>query len=248
MRKLIWLSVVVVVLLGEGGGFHGGLLAEPIQVVDYAQMAKPDYQYRTATILAVGPPEKKSFWDYLSFFALKSKPEPGHEFPAAEAEELRARSQELVLQLMRNAAGGTVDEYVVTVNTFVNLNNLYKTSSLGRYLSEQMLGELQAAGVAVIDVRKTNTLMVREGFGEYGLSRDMEELSPSQGAQARVVGTYSYAEGQILLNARILRNKDGMVISHANLAFAVDGLTAGLLKDEAMPPRHGGVVRIEAEM
>jgi TolB-like protein len=243
MRKLIWLIVVAVGVLGAGAAVQGGSLFESVHVVDYAQMAKPDYQYRTAK--SIEPPAQKTLWDYLSFFAVKSEPEPGHEFPAAEAEELRARTRELVSQLLHNGGGGLVDEYVVTVNTFVNLYNLYKTSSLGRYLSEQMLGELQAAGVAVIDVRKTTTLLVREGFGEYGLSRDMDQLTPSQGAQARVVGTYSYVGGQILLNARVLRNSDGMVLSHANLAFALDVLTAGLLKDEAMPARRGGVVKIE---
>lgn len=245
MRTLIWLMVVAVGVLGAGVASWGGSVYEPLYVVDATLVAKPDYQYRTTRVSE--PEANRTVWDYLSFFAPKSEPEPPvHQFPAAEAEELRARTRELADQLLHNAAGGIVDEYVVTVNTFVNVNNLYKTSSLGRYLSEQLLGELQAAGVGVIDVRKTNTLMVRERFGEYGLSRDMGELNPSQDAQARVVGTYSYAGGQILLNARILRNTDGMVISHANLAFALDGLTSALLKDEAMPARRGGMVKIEA--
>jgi Na+-transporting NADH:ubiquinone oxidoreductase subunit NqrF len=88
--------------------------------------------------------------------------------------------------------------------------------------------------------------MIREQFGEYGLSRDMNELSRVHGSQAMVVGTYTYANGQILLNARVLRNADGMVISHANIAFALDELTGQMLKDEALPPRRGGIVQIEA--
>ena len=159
---------------------------------------------------------------------------------------MRARTRELVRQLLQNSADGIAEEYVLTVNSFVNLNSLYKTSSLGRYLSEQMIGELQAAGVEVIDVRKTNSLMIRESFGEYGLSRDMHELRNNHDSQAMVVGTYTYANGQILLNARVLRNADGKVISHANSAFALDSLTGQLLKDEAAPPRRGGMVKIEA--
>jgi TolB-like protein len=172
--------------------------------------------------------------------------ETGHEFPSAEAEELRARTRELVQQLLRNAANGLADEYVLTVNSFVNLNSLYKTSSLGRYLGEQMIGELQSAGIGVIDVRKANSLMIHEPNGEYGLSRDMNELGRSHNSQAMVVGTYTYANGQILLNARVLRNSDGMVISHANSAFALDALTGQMLKDEALPARRGGMVKIEA--
>jgi len=239
MKKSI---VVRVVLAGVMIGV--GLFSSTTQAVEYPQAMPMDYQYRTARVAE--PPAEKTFWDYLSFFAVKIPQEPGHEFPAAEAEELRARTRELVRQLLLNSSDGIADEYVLTVNSFVNLNSLYKTSSLGRYLGEQMIGELQAAGVGVIDVRKANSLMIREPYGEYGLSRDMNELRRSHDSQAMVVGTYTYANGQILLNARVLRNSDGMVISHANTAFALDALTGQMLKDEAMPPRRGGLVKVEA--
>lgn len=231
--------VVGIVIAAVGAA---GFFSDTTYAVDYPQAMKMDYQYRTARVAE--PPAEKTLWDHLSFFAIPS--EPGHEFPAAEAEELRARTRELVYQLLQNAHEGLAEEYVLTVNTFVNLNSLYRTSSLGRYLGEQMIGELQAAGVGVIDVRKSNGLMIREQFGEYGLSRDINELSSVHGSQAMVVGTYTYANGQILLNARVLRNADGMVISHANIAFALDDLTGQMLKDEAMPPRRGGIVKIEA--
>ncbi|MDD5758375.1 MAG: FlgO family outer membrane protein [Desulfobulbaceae bacterium] len=213
------------------------------QATDYPKPMPMDYQYRTAKVAE--PQPEKTFWDYLSFFAIKSQQEPENKFPAAEAEELRARTRELVQQLLVNAADGLADEYILTVNSFVNLNSLYTTSSLGRYLGEQMIGELQAAGIGVIDVRKSNSLMIREPYGEYGLSREMSELRSSHNSQGMVVGTYSYANGQILLNARVLRNSDGMVISHANTAFALDPLTGAMLKDEAMPPRRGGMVSVE---
>lgn len=238
VRKSIVVRIVMAAVIGAG------LISGTTNAVDYPQAMKLDYQYRTARVLE--PPAEKNFWDYLSFFARKPAKDPVQEFPTAEAEELRARTRELVRQLLQNSAHGIAEEYVLTVNSFVNLNSLYKTSSLGRYLGEQMIGELQAAGVNVIDVRKSNSLMIRESFGEYGLSRDMNELRSNHGSQAMVVGTYTYANGQILLNARVLRNTDGMVISHANSAFALDSLTEQLLRDEAAPPRPGGMVKVEA--
>lgn len=237
MKKSTVASVMLV------GVINVSFLSGPARAVDYRQAMEMDYQYRTPRTETQAD---KTLWDYLSFFAINVKQEPVHEFPAAEAEELRARTRELVRQLLQNASDGVADEFVLTVNSFVNLNSLYQTSSLGRYLGEQMIGELQAAGVEVIDVRKANSLMIRESSGEFGLSRDMDELSRTHGSQAMVVGTYTYAHGQILLNARVLRNTDGMVISHANLAFALDALTGQLLQDEALPPRRGGMVRIEA--
>lgn len=244
MYKILTISVIVMAMLvwvkpGSADQLTGGRF-----VASASQSARPDYQYRTGMVAE--PPAEKRLWDYLSSFAIELEPEPGHEFPAAEAEELKARARELTQQLIINGQEDIVDGYVLTVNSFVNLNNLYKTSSLGRYLGEQMIGELQAAGIGVIDVRKANGLMIHQYSGEFGLSRDMGELSSALGSQAMVVGTYSYANGQILLNARVLRNRDGMVLSHANLVFPLDALTAQMLKDEAAPPRRGGVVSIEA--
>ena len=164
--------------------------------------------------------------------------------PAAEGMELKLRVRELCRQLLLNAKEPFVEDYVLTVNSFVNLNNLYATSTLGRYLGEQMIGELQTAGADVIDVRKSAGVMIREGYGEYGLSRRMEELSYIHASQAMVVGTYTRAEGQLFLNVRVLRNSDGLVLSHGAVVCPLDPLTVKMLADEAAPPRPAGVVGV----
>ncbi|MBA3014784.1 MAG: hypothetical protein KKD63_11860 [Proteobacteria bacterium] len=240
-RVVLVFLLTSMALINTGGA---GVLAGGIFGGSSTQHSRPDYQFRTSR--AAEPSEEKRIWDYFSFFAIRRESDPGHQFPAAEAEELRSRTRELAQQLIVNGQEDVVDGYVLTVNSFVNLNNLYKTSSLGRYLGEQMIGEFQAAGIEVIDVRKAKGLMVHEYLGEYGLSRDMNELSSELGSQAMVVGTYSYANGQILINARVLRNRDGMVLSHANLTFALDELTLRMLKDESAPARRGGLVSVEA--
>lgn len=242
-RGILALTLLTANLIFASHCWSGQFIGQAV-VGSNVHGTQPDYQYRTA--FATPKPIEKNLWDYLSFFSMHGGAESDYEFPAAEAEELRARTRELARQLIDNGREDIVDGYVITVNTFVNLNNLYKTSSLGRYLGEQIIGEFQSAGIEVIDVRKANTLMIHQYSGEYGLSRDMEELNSSLGSQAMVVGTYSYANGQILLNARVLRNRDGMVMSHANLAFALDKLTTQMLMDEAAPPRRGSIISIES--
>ena len=213
--------------------------------LDYPQAVQLDYRYRTERVIESSQ-KSRTIWDYFSFFAWKSKKNKAIMPPAAESKILKARVKELERQLVVNARESIADEYVLTVNSFVNLNNLYKTSSLGRYISEQLIGDLQMSGIEVIDVRKAAGIMIHEKAGEYGLSRDMRELSYIHTAQAMIVGTYTYADGQIFLNARLLRNNDGMVLSNASLAFDLDPLTRRLLADEAMPPRKSGLVQIES--
>ena len=209
----------------------------------YAQTIKSEYMYNTGEVEFEKATDKR-IWDYLSFFAIKSDTDNGHSFQAEEATELRAKVREIARQLMTNAQESIADEYVITINSFVNLGDLYKTSSFGRYIAEQLIGELQMAGVEVIDVRKASGLMVHEKHGEYGLSREMGELSYVHASQAMVVGTYTYAQGQIFLNARLLQNNDGMVLSNASLVFDLDPVTRQMLSDESIPARRGSVVTV----
>ncbi|MCK5544136.1 MAG: hypothetical protein KAI35_02895, partial [Desulfobulbaceae bacterium] len=94
--------------------------------------------------------------------------------------------------------------------------------------------------------RKSPGLMISESYGEYGMSRDMDELSYIHSSQAMLVGTYTFVEGEIFINARILRNPDGMVVSSASLVFGLDSLSEGLLADEGMPVRTAAPVSVRA--
>ena len=77
-------SIMLGMMLGL---LSGGLFLGTSHAVDYPQGMPTDYLYRSRRLAE--PPAEKTFWDYLSFLAVKMTPEQGHEFPAAEAEELR---------------------------------------------------------------------------------------------------------------------------------------------------------------
>ncbi len=193
---------------------------------NYPHALPPDYVFRTARV----------FSPHNLGLPLKGARDGGAagEDPG-QGEALAAAVSGLTRTLLANAREDVLDEYVVAVSTFVNLDNLYATSSLGRFLGEQLLSELLQAGVEVVEVRKTPGLMIAEHHGEYALSRDMDELSFVQPAQATVVGTYAVTEQEVLLNVRLLRNEDNMVLSAATARLPMGSLTAGMLANESMP-------------
>lgn len=212
---------------------------------NYPHEVPPDYVYRTGRLFA---PELKQDRDNF-FFSFLKRGQQGQTTSAARYEpgaELNEKVRQLTSQLLENAAEPVADGDVITVSTFVNLNHLYQTSALGRYIGEQMLSELQKAGVHVLDVRKTAGIMVMENYGEYGLSRNMEELSYIHTSQAMIVGTYTFVNRQILLNARLLRNTDGMVLSSGSLVLDLNPMLEGLLADESMPVAPGQPVQLRA--
>jgi TolB-like protein len=220
--------------LGATGGAELPVAATPY-IYNYPHQVPADYVYRTGRIFS--PPASR--------FA--SAPGPQAAAPnGAEGETFRLRIGALAVELLANAEEEIPDQYQLAVSTFVNLNNLYRTSALGRYLSEQLMGELQMARVEVIELRRAPSIMVSQGHGEYALSRDMGELAFVHAVQATLVGTYTVAAEQLLINARLLRNRDSKVLASAGVALPLDPLLKGLLADEAMPAGRASTVRIRA--
>lgn len=197
---------------------------------NYPHAIPPDYVFRTARVFSPRNMSQSILPGFASGQTGGSAADGGGQGAA-----LHAKINQLGKALIANASEVVADEYVVAVSTFVSLDNLYATSSLGRYLGEQLLSTLQQAGLEVIEVRKTPGMMVSPYHGEYALSRSMDEIGLVQEAQAVVVGTYAVAGQEVFVNARLLRNADNRVLSSASLVLPIDGMTANLLANESMP-------------
>lgn len=210
---------------------------------DYPHEVPGDYIYRTDRIF-LSEEKKGSWFSSLSSLFKRREAYVARPYPAEQASELRLQMGEIVAQLLANSKESVEDGPRVVVTTFVSLNHLYKTSGLGRVMAEQTISELQKAGVDVVDVRLTPALQIVEGFGEYGMSRDMEELGYVQDAQLVIVGTYLVSDEQVVVNARLLQQGNGLVLSSGSMVFPLNGFIDGLLQDEAMPLRGGTFVRL----
>ncbi len=121
----------------------------------------------------------------------------------------------------------------LAVCSFVDLKKLTRTSSFGRYLAEQLMSEFQQRGYTVVEMRKTTSLMIQEKRGEYTLSRNPEDLNPSITAGAVLTGTYTLAGNNVLVNARIIDNRNSTMLTSSTLIFPRNQLVATLLADRA---------------
>jgi TolB-like protein len=232
-------------------GFAGPALAGDYAVTSgqgysFPHQVPADYVYRTGRVYV--PEENGGGWwpDLRGLFARQPAAEHEPLIPAEQAMELKLKVRELAQQLLDHSLEPIGEQSRLIVTTFVNLNRLYKTSGLGRAMAEQMISELQRAGIEVIDVRMTPSIQIEEGFGEYGLSRDMAQLSYTHDAQAVVVGTYTVSAGQVMINARLLQQGDGLVLSSGSIVFPANRLVQGFLRDEAMPPVRGTMVELRS--
>jgi len=118
------------------------------------------------------------------------------------------------------------------VATFVDLDRLEHSSTLGRMLAEQVAARFTQQGYPVIELKLRGSVFVQEGKGELLLSREVKELSLAHNVQAVVVGTYASGPGRLFLNLKIVRPTDNRVLSAHDVAMDLDETTTTLLNSE----------------
>lgn len=187
---------------------------------------------------------------YLEPERFRAAPDAGK----SEANELmlkiQAMADDLVVLLADpDPVNGTLADGVV-VCTFVDINNLQRTSSFGRYVAGQLMNELQRYAFEVIDMRKSLSVVVQEKRGEFGLSRNPDEIPSAHEARAMLTGTYLVGDKEIIVNASIVDNRGGELLSGTTVIFPRNALGNWMLQDTAAVQKHSaGVIYMkELEM
>lgn len=103
----------------------------------------------------------------------------------------------------------------IAITAFVDLHQLNKTTHFGRKISESLFNELHVRGMNVVDVRGTKNIRLNAD-GEFFITRDIKQLHGKNVENSYIlIGTYSKLGKGILLNARIVDNISGVVITTA---------------------------------
>ncbi len=117
------------------------------------------------------------------------------------------------------STGHAANQLIMLPTTFVNLDDLNRSSTFGRLCSEQLSAELLQLGANVVELRRTKEITITPQAGELGLSRMIEELSQGHQANVVLVGTYAVTPGQVVLSARLVRAGDNQVAAAGFAAF-----------------------------
>lgn len=98
--------------------------------------------------------------------------------------------------------------------SFVNVNRLEESSTLGRIVSEQISSRMAQNGFPVLETKlRQHSIYVKEGEGEFLLSRQLKEISASHDSDLLIVGTYAVAEKSIYISARIVNAGDSTIVT-----------------------------------
>lgn len=134
------------------------------------------------------------------------------------------------------------------VTTFVNVDDLYSTSTFGRVVGEQLMSELAMRGFDVVELRHSDALQFLNNEGEFALSREMGTVRRERRLGGIVVGTYVVSPERVYLNARLLDPTSSMILSAASAEMSKTPEIAKLARSggfggslERIPVKHLGL-------
>lgn len=136
----------------------------------------------------------------------------------------------IATEINRNLQKRDIMAAPVIVTTFVDLNDLGKTSVFGRMMAERLIDELSKQGFKVLEVRRAQDLFMKKDVGEMILTRDVAELAGSTNARSVLAGTYVATEQSVIINARLIDTKSPQVISTVSFEVAMTQEIQGLLQ------------------
>ena len=117
------------------------------------------------------------------------------------------------------------------VASFVNVDDMTDSSSLGRIVSEQIGSTLARTPYAfpITEVKLRQNIFLKEKAGEFLLSREVVSISKKHDAQALLVGTYAIAHQTVYISARIVNPATNRIVSSCDYNVPFDGNLRTLL-------------------
>jgi TolB-like protein len=129
---------------------------------------------------------------------------------------LESTISSLAAQMMNNKKMNTTKPVIIT--SFVRLDSFKKTTEFGRVVSESLIDELSNRGFNIIEFRGQLAVSVNDE-GEYFISRKTQKIKGKIPNTYVVVGTYSRLYEKIMLNARVIDNVTGKIITSARATY-----------------------------
>lgn len=153
---------------------------------------------------------------------------------------LEATINSLATQMMQNQKMTTNKPVIIT--SFVRLDSFKKTTEFGRIVSESLIDEMSNRGFNIIEFRGQMAVSVNEN-GEYFISRKIQKLKGKIPNTYVVVGTYSRLYGKIMLNARVIDNITGKIITSSRATYHHGRKNDCIMFNDCKPARVINIVK-----
>lgn len=132
--------------------------------------------------------------------------------PAALPLGFKDYVRELAADLTTNMRSVESSNTIVVTNFVVSDSDFQSTNQLGNVLADTFMMELHQLGFETLDVKVTDYVRVTEQ-GDFGMSRDYQELKEDIAISYMLVGKFTEHEKGYIVHARIVDIKTKKILA-----------------------------------
>lgn len=107
------------------------------------------------------------------------------------------------------------------IASLANLDQLNRSSRLGRVISEQVSATFTRAGYRMRELKLGSNVYIRSQ-GELILTREVRELARTHAAQAIIVGTYTTSREFLYVNLKVVHPQENVVLAAHDYTLPLD--------------------------
>lgn len=166
---------------------------------------------------------------------MQVEPEPTYE--EARNHPLRQANYTAVDQLLKQVAPPSTTsnrpgsgESPLIVATLANINALEQSSTLGRFISEQVASRATQLGRSVVELKVRNGIYIKRNEGEFLLTREIKEVAAAHKAQGVIVGTYAESATFVHVTLKVIDPATSLVIAAHDYSLPLDRHIKSMLK------------------
>ncbi len=117
----------------------------------------------------------------------------------------------------------------IIMATVVNIDDIEKSSTLGRQISEHVASYCVQSGMNVVEMKFRENIYIKQNEGELMLTREIGKLARSHSANAVIVGTYAVADSVIYVTLKMVDPNTNVVMSAADYTLPLNYDTTEML-------------------
>ncbi len=151
-----------------------------------------------------------------------------------DVQEFKLKIRELADQMLATMNNTTLTGLVALPTSFVNMNNKAQTSAFGNLLGESLIYEFNQRAFPVREYRLSGDIDIKLAQGDFALLRK-GLVNTNEKWAALIIGTYYVDKEAVIVNARLVRALDGMVLRTGQLVLVKTPFITRLTQDNITP-------------
>lgn len=110
----------------------------------------------------------------------------------------------------------------VIMATVVNIDEIEKSSTFGRLVSEHIASYFTQSGMSIVEMKFRENVYMKQNEGELMLTREIGKIARNHSAEAVIVGTYALADTAVYVALKMVDPSTNRVIAASDYTLPLN--------------------------